>query len=99
MDFLFQQGVTVKVHNPVAKLMSDQGNQFESIEEAVSDADAALICTDWLEYKKFAWESVTEKMKQSIILDGRNRLNAEERKRLGFIYTGVSIFNFYDLIL
>lgn len=92
VEFLFKQGVTVKVHDPVANLMSDKVNQYESIEETVSDADAALICTDWLEYKKFAWESVKEKMKQSIILDGRNCLNAEELKRLGFTYTGVSNF-------
>ena len=89
IDYLVKQGVCVKVHDPVAKCMLDKAQQFPTIEEAVSGADAVFICTDWLQYKEFAWESIKSEMKQSIVFDGRNCLDKEKMKHLGFMYHGV----------
>jgi UDPglucose 6-dehydrogenase len=57
--------------------------------EALQDAHAMIISTDWDELKNLDLEKVLEVMDGVHILDGRNILNMEEAKNLGFEYVGV----------
>lgn len=90
IDYLLKEGVNIKIHDPVVTLPSSYFKQYETVEETVTNADAVLICTDWSQYKDFAWETIKDKIANPIIFDGRNCLNAEKIKRLGFIYRGVA---------
>ncbi len=62
--------------------------QFASdIEMASKEADAIVILTEWDEYKKINWESVSENMrKPSWIFDTRNILKEERLKKLNINY-------------
>lgn len=90
IDYLLKESVNIKIHDPVVTLPSSCFKQYETVEETVTNADAVLICTDWSQYKDFAWETIKDKIANPIIFDGRNCLNAEKIKRLGFIYRGVA---------
>ena len=54
-----------------------------SVEEAVEDADAIVILTEWLEFKKLNWDNLIGLMrKPSWIFDTRNILNLKDFKAL-----------------
>lgn len=89
-NYLLKEGVNIKTHDPVVTLSSSCFKQYQTVEETVTNADAILICTDWSQYKDFPWETIKDKITNPIIFDGRNCLNAEKIKRLGFIYRGVA---------
>src|SRR5256885_8513368 len=48
-----------------------------SVEEAVRGADAAVIVTDWAEFRTLASPEVREAMARPLIIDGRNLLDPE----------------------
>jgi UDPglucose 6-dehydrogenase len=88
IDRLVEEQATIKTHDPVAKMRIP--HQFPTVEEAITGADALVICTDWDDYKKLNWECLKPLMKQSYIFDGRNMLDKEKVEKLGFYYFGVS---------
>jgi len=54
--------------------------------EALKDADALVILTEWNEFKNIDLNKVKKLMKQPIIFDGRNIYNLQTMKELGFNY-------------
>jgi UDPglucose 6-dehydrogenase len=60
-----------------------------SVLDAVRDADAAVIVTDWAELRDVASEEVRDAMRTPLIVDGRNLLDAEAARRAGFEYEGI----------
>ena len=61
----------------------------ESILEAVRDADAAVIVTEWNELGDLARTEVREAMRKPLIVDGRNLLDPEAARAAGFVYEGI----------
>ncbi|HZR06046.1 MAG TPA: UDP-glucose/GDP-mannose dehydrogenase family protein [Candidatus Udaeobacter sp.] len=57
--------------------------------EAVSDAEALLIATEWNEFANVDLAVVKEKMRTPIVFDGRNLLDPETMGRLGFHYHSI----------
>ncbi|MGI8924112.1 MAG: UDP-glucose dehydrogenase family protein [Fimbriimonadales bacterium] len=57
--------------------------------EALADADAAVLVTDWLEFKALPWKDLGAAMAQPLIFDARNFLDREELENGGFRYHGV----------
>ncbi len=56
----------------------------------ISDLNVIAIMTEWDEFINFDWETVFNKMKKpAYIFDGRNILNFEEIKKIGFNYFGL----------
>jgi UDPglucose 6-dehydrogenase len=54
--------------------------------ELVNDADAAIIVTEWDEFKCLDWKRVHNEMARPLVIDARNVLNPAEMKSLGFEY-------------
>ena len=54
--------------------------------ELVNDADAAIIATEWDEFKCLDWKRVHNEMARPLVIDARNVLNPAEMKSLGFEY-------------
>ena len=54
--------------------------------ELVHDADAAIIATEWDEFKRLDWKRVHDEMARPLVIDARNVLNPAEMKALGFEY-------------
>ena len=54
--------------------------------EAASDADALLIVTEWDEFRNLDWKRIHDGMARPLVIDGRNLLQPETMKALGFEY-------------
>ena len=57
--------------------------------EALEGADAAVLVTEWPEFRELDWAEVKERMVKPVIIDGRNFLDSELLERSGFTYEGV----------
>jgi UDPglucose 6-dehydrogenase len=88
---LLAEGAEVRAWDPVADASSLlQGVRFcNGVLEAVTDADAAVIVTEWDELRSLASEEVRSAMRRPLIVDGRNLLDPEEARSAGFTYEGV----------
>jgi UDPglucose 6-dehydrogenase len=88
---LLAEGAEVRAWDPVARpgelmkgvIMSD------TVLDAVSGADAAVIVTEWDELRGLASAQVRDAMARPLIIDGRNLLDPEETRRAGFAYEGI----------
>ncbi|AXI10238.1 UDP-glucose 6-dehydrogenase [Oceanobacillus zhaokaii] len=90
---LIEQGATVITYDPVAmesakdRLHSDI-LYAASIQKALTDADAALILTEWDEIRNVN-PIVFQSMKSPIVFDGRNCFSVETMKESGVEYWSV----------
>jgi len=90
---LTELGATVVVHDPVA--MEKAALELHDVEfapdpyAAVTGADAVAIITEWDEYKQLDWTVVRNLVGQPIIVDGRNCLDAESLRTMGFNYHSI----------
>jgi UDPglucose 6-dehydrogenase len=58
--------------------------------EAAKDSHAVIICTEWKQYAALDWQQIYNSMsKPALIFDGRNILNGEELKKMGFEFMGI----------
>jgi UDPglucose 6-dehydrogenase len=88
---LLAEGAEVRAWDPVADASSLlQGVHFsDGVLEAVTDADAAVIVTEWDELRSLPSDDVRSAMRRPLIIDGRNLLDPEETRSAGFTYEGV----------
>jgi UDPglucose 6-dehydrogenase len=91
IDALLNAGCEVIAYDPIAipeakRLFGGRIRYAKDIYEAVNDADALVVATEWKEFRLPAWSAIKEKMKHPLILDGRNIYNAKEMEENGFIY-------------
>jgi len=94
VEKLLEGGADVHVHDPKAQanfqlLFGERVSYCQSEFDAVTAADCLVIVTEWNEYRNLDLARVADLMKQKIILDTRNVLDAERARELGFIYSGV----------
>jgi UDPglucose 6-dehydrogenase len=54
--------------------------------KAAEDADALVIATEWNEFKELDWVRIRESMRAPLVFDGRNLLNPDQMRQLGFEY-------------
>jgi UDPglucose 6-dehydrogenase len=88
---LLAEGAEVRAWDPVARpgeLMKG-AVLCDSVLEAVTGADAAVIVTEWDELRGLASEQVRGAMAGPLIIDGRNLLDPDETRRAGFAYEGI----------
>jgi UDPglucose 6-dehydrogenase len=88
---LLAEGAEVRAWDPVARpgeLMKGAA-LCDSVLEAVTGADAAVIVTEWDELRGLASAQVRDAMARPLIIDGRNLLDPDETRRAGFAYEGI----------
>jgi UDPglucose 6-dehydrogenase len=90
---LLAEGAAVSAYDPIAeqearKLMP-QLRYCDSALEAVRDADAVVLVTEWPEFMKLDWRSVAESMSGTLVVDGRNALEPDALRSVGLIYEGI----------
>src|SRR5215472_9829967 len=57
--------------------------------EAVTDAEALIIATDWNEFCNVDLTVLKEKMRTPIVFDGRNLLDPQTMRQFGFHYYSI----------
>jgi UDPglucose 6-dehydrogenase len=86
---LLAEGAEVRGWDPIARPDLQGVELCASPLEAVRGADAAVIVTEWQELLEFPSEETREAMRHPLIIDGRNLLDADAVRALGFAYEGV----------
>jgi UDPglucose 6-dehydrogenase len=87
---LLSEGAEVRAWDPVARPNDLVGIEIcDSVLEAVRDADAAVIVTEWPELAAIASPEVRDAMARPFIVDGRNMLDPAATQAAGFEYEGI----------
>jgi UDPglucose 6-dehydrogenase len=87
---LLSEGAEVRAWDPVAHPQDLPGIEIcDSVLDAVRDADAAVIVTEWPELISLPTAEVHDAMAQPILIDGRNLLDPVAARAAGFVYEGI----------
>ncbi|MCD6069158.1 MAG: UDP-glucose 6-dehydrogenase [Bacteroidetes bacterium] len=94
IDELLAAGATVSAHDPeamsnVKKLLGDKIKFSDDPYEALSHADALIICTEWSLFRTPDFEKVSASLKNKVIFDGRNLYSNDQMKKLGYYYSSI----------
>jgi UDPglucose 6-dehydrogenase len=87
---LLEEGAEVHACDPQAisrtRPLYPKVHYHEDPYEALKDADAALICTEWQIFRKLDWERAGKLMARRLVIDGRNLYSPKTMQNLGFDY-------------
>ena len=91
---LVEAGARVNVHDPEAldaarEHFGSSVNYFENNYEALAGADALVVLTEWLPYRRPDFERMRSLLRQPVIFDGRNIFRRERLEELGFEYVSI----------
>jgi UDPglucose 6-dehydrogenase len=94
IDELLKAGATVTAFDPagmpnVKRLLGDKINYAVNRYEALDDADALLIVTEWPVFRTPDFDLIKEKLKAPVVFDGRNLYDLERMKEFGFYYNSI----------
>lgn len=103
IEKILKAGGKVRVFDPVAmeearksverQKMDLSENIYYSrdIYDAVLDADALLVVTEWKEFRLPTWSVVKKSMRGNLVLDGRNIYEKSDLREMGLVYEGIGI--------
>jgi UDPglucose 6-dehydrogenase len=86
-------GALVRAYDPVAE--HEARNLIAGVEfadgalDAVQDADAVVLVTEWDEFRQLDWREVASAMTGRLVVDGRNALDPDGVRAAGLEYEGV----------
>ena len=94
IDKLTKAGATVRVYDPVAmneckRRVGDIVTYCSDMYEALLDADALLLVTEWKQFRMQSFGVMKKSMKNALIIDGRNIYDAKELADAGFEYSAI----------
>ncbi|MDD7462461.1 MAG: UDP-glucose/GDP-mannose dehydrogenase family protein [Prevotellaceae bacterium] len=94
IHLLLSAGCRVKVYDPVAmnecrRRLGDSVEYCRDMYDAVNDADALLLLTEWNEFRIPNWEIIGKVMRQRIVIDGRNIFEKSELLSMNFVYDSI----------
>ena len=89
---LLDGGAYIRAHDPEglkqAKLLLPESIEYcESILQAVENADAVILMTEWNQYRGLDLELLKTKMRGRVFIDLRNVYEPDEMAKLGFKYS------------
>ena len=96
IEFLLNEGCEVVGHDPeamenIGEMFGDGVTLVDDAYDAVKDADALMLLTEWREYQYPEFDRIRELMRTPVILDGRNIWVTYKLAEQGFEYAGVGI--------
>src|SRR4029077_8200292 len=87
---LIEEGAVVHATDPQAmsrtKALFPQVHYHEDPYEALREADAALVCTEWEVFRKLDWDRAGKMMARKLVIDGRNLYSPQGMREKGFEY-------------
>ena len=91
IDSLLRAGCKVRAYDPAAmdearRRVGDSIYYARDMYDALLDADALFMVTEWKEFRLPAWGVLKKTMKQAVIFDGRNIYDSEELAEQGIVY-------------
>ena len=94
IDALVKRGATVAAFDPEAMentkaLLGDKVAFVENQYDALQNADALIIATEWNEFRTPDFEKVTSLLKNKAIFDGRNLFDLKQMEDLNYYYVSI----------
>jgi len=91
---LLEHGACVQAFDPeamenVRQILGDRITYCESEYEALQDADALAVVTEWTLFRKPDFDEVKKRMRAPVIFDGRNVYDVAEMAQAGFHYESI----------
>ncbi|MEP5611180.1 MAG: UDP-glucose/GDP-mannose dehydrogenase family protein [Cyclobacteriaceae bacterium] len=94
INVLLEQGARIKTYDPeamenVKELFGDKIYFAQDQYDALEDADALMIMTEWPIFRTPQFDRIERTLKNKVIFDGRNLYELEQMEELGFQYHSV----------
>jgi UDPglucose 6-dehydrogenase len=94
IDALTNEGATVTAYDPeamanVKALLGDKIAFADNEYDALKDADALLICTEWGVFRNPDFDKMATLLNDKVIFDGRNLFEVAEMNDRGFYYSSI----------
>jgi len=94
IEELLKEGAEIVAFDPeampnVKKLVGDKISYSVNRYDALNDADALLIVTEWPVFRTPDFDFMKEKLKAPVIFDGRNLYDLDRMKECGFYYNSI----------
>ncbi|MBM7783479.1 UDPglucose 6-dehydrogenase [Tenggerimyces flavus] len=90
---LLAEGAEIRCWDPLARSVEVEPwtstIRLASPVEAMAEADAAIVVTEWPQLKDLDWAEARKVMRNPLIFDGRNLLDPKRMRNLGFTYMSV----------
>jgi len=91
---LIEKGAIVKAYDPIAneeakRILGDKIEIANGQYDAIIDADALLLITEWREFRVPDFKAMEKLMRNKAIFDGRNIYDSKEITDLGWYYSGI----------
>jgi len=88
---LLDAGCSVRVYDPIAmdecrRRIGETVTYCRDMYDAVLDADALLLLTEWKEFRLPTWGVIKKAMRRPLVIDGRNIFDIEELNENDFEY-------------
>ncbi|RUM64309.1 MAG: UDP-glucose 6-dehydrogenase [Sulfurimonas sp.] len=96
---LTSRGANVVAYDPKARHEAESFylkdnlhvNYVNSKYDALNDADALILVTEWQEFRSPDFDEISKRLKNSILFDGRNQFDKARMKALGFEYVQIGV--------
>ena len=94
IDELLKDGAEVVAYDPeamgnVKTLLGDKIGFVENEYDAINQADALVICTEWGVFRNPDFDKISSLLKDKVIFDGRNLFDLNEMTEKGFFYSSI----------
>jgi len=94
IDELVAAGASIVAYDPegmpnVKKLLGDKISYANNRYDALTDADALIIVTEWPVFRTPDFDFMKEKLKSPVVFDGRNLYDLDRMKAAGFYYNSI----------
>jgi len=93
---LLNEGASIIAYDPVAmheaeRILGNTISYTTDMYDALNNADALLIVTEWPEFRVPDFDELTKRLNQKVIFDGRNIFDHKDMKQIGFEYYCVGV--------
>ena len=94
IEGLLAQGARVRAYDPEAgptahRIFGDRIVLADRSYDALADADALAIVTEWNEFREPDFEKMRRQLRAPVVFDGRNIYSPEQMRTLGFTYFSI----------
>lgn len=96
INMLLDKGAKIKAYDPKAMetakiIFGDKIVYSSNSYEALENADALILITEWNEFKRPSFDKIKSKLKEPIIFDGRNQYDKKRMNEIGIKYISLGI--------
>lgn len=96
IEKLIEAGAVVRAYDPIAmeethRRIGDKVTYCKDMYEAVIDADALALLTEWKQFRMPSWSIIRKAMRNHVVVDGRNIYDPKELQDNGFIYSRIGL--------